>query len=80
MHKEVDQVYAMRSGRCVGIGGWRENTKRENPYFLQGSILLCSDYHRLDTRLTFGQQVVRHGLLWSAGKLVDDEGCQHNEQ
>lgn len=27
-YKEVDQVYAMRSGRCVGRGGWRENTRR----------------------------------------------------
>lgn len=28
-HKEVDQVYAMRSGRCVGRGGWRENTRQQ---------------------------------------------------
>ena len=27
-HIEVDQVYAMRSGRCVGRRGWRENTRR----------------------------------------------------
>lgn len=26
-HKEVDQVYAMRSEGCVGRRGWRENTR-----------------------------------------------------
>lgn len=80
MHKEVDQVYAMRSGRCVGIGRWRENTESGDPHFLHGSILLFSGYHGPDTCLTFGQQVVRHVLLWSASTLVDGEGCQHNEQ
>lgn len=68
-HKEADQVYAMRSGRCGKrrMAWEHETTSKEKKALLLFSMhpYCSSSDHRLDTCLPLGQQVVKHVLLGS---------------